>query len=90
MGSTSFVRLLRKSLFEVCKIPWEICLRYTGHTLRVGSNNLARQTPGLSEDITRELGGWASLPSKRGDAQLSVAEQLCTTDRLSFEVPVCL
>lgn len=84
MRSAAYVGLMRLALHRVCKIPWALCMRYTGHLLRVGGNNFVRQTPNLSEDVNRQLGDWACLSSQRGYNQLSIAEQLLITDKLSL------
>ena len=76
MSRSSYIGLMRLALLHVCKIPWDVCLGYTGHTLRVGGNNFVRQTKGLSEDINRQLGDWASKVSCRSYNQLQVLEQM--------------
>ena len=82
MSRVSYVAFTRIALYEVCGIPWDVCLGYTGHLNRVGGNNFVRQTEGLSEDVNRQLGDWASLDSCRGYNQLPLIEQLGVTDRL--------
>ena len=82
--SLTYVRCIRKALHEICGFPWDVCMGYTGHLLRVGGNNFILQSKQLSEDINRQLGGWASLPSCRDYNQLLLQDKLTITDKISL------
>ena len=82
MSRVSYVALVRLALHNVCGIPWDVCLGYTGHMLRVGGNNFVLQTKGLSEDVNRQLGDWMSKVSCRSYNQLQLVDRLKIVDKL--------
>lgn len=82
ISRVSYVAFIRLALHDVCNIPWDVCLGYTGHLLRVGGNNFILQTKGLSEDVNRQLGDWVSTVSCRSYNQLSLSQRLDIVDRI--------
>ena len=82
INRVSYVALIRLALHDVCGIPWDVCLGYTGHLLRVGGNNFILQTKGLSEDVNRQLGDWCSTVSCRSYNQLDLIQRLNIVDRI--------
>ena len=83
ISADTYVRCIRLALRDVCHVPWDVCLGYTGHLLRVGGNNFIRKSD-LTEDVNRQLGDWASVPSCRGYNQLLLSETLDITDKISL------
>ena len=82
INRVSYVSLIRLALHDVCNIPWDVCMGYTGHLLRVGGNNFILQTKGLSEDVNRQLGDWCSTVSCRSYNQLNLVQRLDIVDRI--------
>ena len=82
IDNVAYVSAIRKALHKVYGVPWDVCLGYTGHLFRVGGNNFVHQSKKLTEDINRQLGGWASVPSCRDYNQLLLQEKLTITDKI--------
>ena len=73
LGHKAAVDGLRDALRSVCDMSGEQSLLYKGHSLRVGGSNHMRLL-GVSDEVHRLMGGWASLVSSRGYFQLSADE----------------
>ena len=81
VGSTSFVKELRKLMVAKRLFTVAEAKKLRGHSLRVGgSNNCRRQ--GMSADTHRLMGGWASLASSNDYMALTVNEQFNITDAM--------
>ena len=75
VGHRAAVEAMRRALREVCAMSNEQALLYKGHSLRVGGSNHIRKL-GISHEVHRIMGGWASLVSSSKYFQLSEDEQL--------------
>ena len=83
--STSSVRdALRKALRDVCGLSMEQARLYSGHSMRVGGSNYIRRL-GVSDEVHRLLGGWASLSSSRGYFQLLATEQFAMSHKFALK-----
>ena len=75
---------MRKALVIACGMTEDQALLYKGHSLRVGGSNHIRKL-GVSDEVHRLLGGWASLVSSRDYFQLSAEEQMKLCDRMALK-----
>ena len=83
--STSSVRdALRKALREVCGLSREQARLFSGHSMRVGGSNYIRRL-GVSDEVHRLLGGWATLSSSRGYFQLLASEQFAMAHKFALK-----
>ena len=67
-------RAIRAALMKVCGYPREYAMLVGGHSLRVGGSNFCRRL-GISSEVHRLLGGWASLQSSQEYMQLTSDER---------------
>ena len=61
----SFQNGLQRGLMKACGFSAAVAKLFTGHALRVGGSNYMRRL-GLSDEVHRKLGGWASIESSQG------------------------
>jgi hypothetical protein len=79
----SFLAQFRQALLTVCKVCKVLLPRFGGHSLRIGGSNWMRVS-GLSDEVHRLMGGWASLTSSTDYMQLSVGEQFDMTSKFAL------
>ena len=79
MSTTSFTRLIRKALVEVCGLAKSEALKFTVHGLRVGGINFYRRR-GVSVSLRAQMADHQSLESSRRYLRLLPAEQLSVLD----------
>ena len=84
MGTSSFVRLMKDAMREVCQVEDAELKLYGGHSLRVGGSNFMRWLK-VDEDVHKALGGWAHLVSAKEYMQRSPEEQFQLTRSLAVQ-----
>ena len=80
----SYIDIMRQALREVCRLPVDVSMMYSGHLLRVSGSNSVRRDTKLTADINRQLGSWMSMTSKKSYDRQSLIEQLEVTQHLNF------
>ena len=80
----TYIDLMRQSLRDVCGLPVDVSMMYSGHTLRISGSNSVRKDTQLTEDVNRQLGSWMSLASKKSYDRQSLIEQMEVTQHLNF------
>ena len=80
-------RAIRTALVKVCGYPREYAMLVGGHSLRVGGSNYCRRL-GISSEVHRLLGGWASLQSSLEYMQLTSDERFAMATRMGLAARV--
>lgn len=84
VANTSVKNALRKALREVCGLDKDQAKLFSGHSMRVGGSNYIRRL-GVSDEVHRLMGGWATLASARGYFQLLATEQFAMAHKFALK-----